>query len=700
MPVRELTKEEIMDIRPESVSGKQGVSNFERFTLKHMANDPEIAKQWLRGSRGYHVTQWGGGFNFATQPAFDSQGNPLDADPDKWDPTDPAGFDLNDFLIDLLPAVVMGAVTESARTGIGAIGAATGAGLTANPVGAGAGALIGQALGAGAAGMAEDVALQGVGMAIGVNKTIDPMQTLLVGGLSAALPMGIAGARTITKGARDAASARLASISKRMKLPQHMKTAKAELKEFLAEFAGFPELHALPAGQQLSRRADTLPFTLPSLSHAAGIARRLVGKVNSRRWPEETQLIDTLTTYGKGVDITDEIDNLIAISPNSVKETSRSAFELAKNNILSLAGAQKRSVMAPMGPISVGGRSGISFGKPQAIQFVPSSKTGARIIVSGEDALDIKRLFQNIGADAGLFDAKFLPKLGKTREKSAVDAFHSIREKMRGSLPVEQQAVFDLMNDRMERGIRAITRIEKGIARGTLNENQIRLGAQRETVNPEAFFKSMFDEPAQAREALKDFDELFDAQITEYFDQAIKNTPVEQLQAAGLIRPNGRMMQIAEDSRIGSSFGQDTLPGIRPPFTTVGQFRGTAVGGSLGGAIGGSLGALGGPAAALTGLGAGTFLGGVAGTAMASPRLLTAAAAKFQSGGAGKLARAAMNKLTQNAISTSPLIPASARTLAFALLQQMGKRIETFSGDSVVREDPKPMSAKEKELRR
>lgn len=673
MPVREMSKEEIMEMRPASVSSEQGVSNFERFTLKHMANDTEAAKKWLREERGYHVTQWGGGFNFAIQPAFDPEGNPIEADPDGWDPVDPAGLDLGDVLIDLLPAVALGAVTEFGRTA-GAL-VLGGAGSSAGPVGTTIGTIAGQALGAGATGLVEDVALQGAGVAVGVNETIDPVQTAVVTGLSAALPLGLGAARAISRPVRQAAGRRLKAISSRLNIPKHAKAAKAELKEFLAEFAGFPELHALPAGQQLSRRSETLEFTLPSLSHAAGIARRLVKKVQSRRWPEEVQLIETLKTHGKGIDITDEIDNLIAISPSSVKETSRSSFELAKNRILTLSGSS-----APLRSLD---------------PATGESIIGRRVIVSGEDALDIKRLFQSIGADAGIFDAKFLPKLGKTREKAAVEAFRSIRVKMLDSLPEGERAGFNLMNDRMERGLRSITRIEKGIARGTLNENQIRLGGQRETTNPESFFKSMFDEPAQAREALKDFDELFDAQITEYFDQAIKNTPVDQLNAAGLIRPDGRLMQIAEDARIGSTFGQDTKPSIRPPFTAVGQFRGTAIGAKTGGVIGGSLGALGGPQTALMGLGIGTTLGAIGGTALASPRLLTAATRRFRDRGAENLIRGTINKLTTNAMTMNA--PPILRSAAFSLLQQMGKRLLP-EDRPVAREDN--VSAKRKELSR
>ncbi len=708
MPIRDATKDDLLDMQP-VVSQTSGINAYERFNLEVLANDPEAAKLWLRG-RGYQVMQHGKGFNFAVRRSSE----------DPWQVTDPEGLDMGDILLGFLPNLALGAVTEIGRK-VGAAGLGIPA-LSGGPVASAAGGLIGQTIGAGGVGALEDVAVQGAGLLTGVNQEFDPFQTAVVGGVSAALPgafvLGGATTRTAARAVGGRAKAGLSAISKRLGLPAKAKAAKEELKEFMAGFAGFPDLFALPAGRQMARRAQTLPFELPSLKDGVDITRQLMEKVTGKQFKEDIALGELVAPLTK-IDITDEIGALVRASARKIPdEAKKSAFENARNEILGLAG------MSPTATFSgVGGRAkvlpsprDVVAGRQQletvlgrgrrtktGREFVTtriSSKTGRPedipVLVDGETALEIKRIFANVASDAGIFDQRFLTKLGKSAEKATARSADSIRGKIRGALVESDRAVFDQVNEAMELKLRTVTRLERSLGGGTVNPSRLAVGAQRDPVSPDAFFKSFFnDTNSTARRAVKEFDRVFEAEIEEFFETAIKNTPVEELMAAGLMPTSRRVAQIAEDARTGATFGESTLPNLRPPFTAVGQLRGTAIGASAGAIPGATIGlAVGGPAGAAVGGGVGAVLGGIGGTLAASPRLLTAGTRALQDRAPQAAVRRSLARLQQTFVARN--LPPAMRSEAFALFQQQAKQImEPLPGKPIVREDK---SAMRKEL--
>lgn len=622
---RPSSPEELAAAVPIQIAEEQGVTNWERLFYKVLNNNPEAAKTFFE-QQGYDVIEYGREFAVRKSPD------------EPFKPIDPEGIEWQDALIDIAPELAVGAVTEFGRFIGGVLGA--GVGAAGGPAGMFGGGLAGEMAGAGVTGAVEDLALQTLGIGVGINKEINPYQLGAVGAISAAMPLaGRMGGKALGKALRGS------------------EVAGEGGRNILARFAGFADEFNLPAGESLVRTARRGKAPAPSLKDAVDITTRIIDGVKGKKFPEVVQIERMFVSGGPAaprIDVTDEIDALVGLRPSeAVSDEAERLIKSTRRKILSLVNMDKSG---------------------KGIDLV----TGApnRVVVSPETALALKRLFGDISADAGLFKGTPVPKLKKGAEKRAMSAFATIREKLKQSLPENLRGDFDDLNKVSERKMKAIRGLERAL--GPASDAIQASIEQGQKVSPEVFFSSLFGKTSQTKlSAVREFDDVFQKDLMEIFESATRGTPAERMVREGLLEP--RLEEVGREAVAGTPFGGG-MPGIIPPLTAVGTARSTAavesvarpfMAGALGGFFGGPFGA-------------------AAGFATASPRALSFLTREAISANVGT--KKILEKLAH--VGVLDKLPPAMRSQAFALFQQGVKRLIP-EDRPVVREDK---SAKRKEL--
>lgn len=181
---RDLTDDEVGQLRPSKVLQEMGVSDFERFTLKNFALNPAQAHQFLAG-RGYDVMRLGDGLNFAVRKGVE----------DPWRVVDPNKGGIGEFFRD------MADLTSDVGAGIAfGFGTAAGGGLASLATGA-----------ATAAGI--EATRQGIGSALGIPDNLGVGEIGLHAGLGGAAGPVLHGAGVVASKAVGAITRKLPGVA-------------------------------------------------------------------------------------------------------------------------------------------------------------------------------------------------------------------------------------------------------------------------------------------------------------------------------------------------------------------------------------------------------------------------------------------------------------------------------------------------------
>jgi len=277
---RELTDEELPQLRPSKVLDEMGVSDFERFTLKNFATSPAQAQQFLVG-RGYEVMQMGDGLNFATRRSA--------AEP--WRVVDPNKGGMSEFFRDMIDH----ASDVGAAFAFGA-GVAAGGGVASLATGAATAALI-------------EGGRQVIGQNLGIPDNIDPLQIGVQGAIGGATGPVLSGIGKAVKGVGGAIAARA---------PGLVKTARQGVSFVAGRIAGVEEVAGLTIGQAFVMRAERMlhgKFTgLPTPIDVVDASRVLLREVGGKGGA-----LDALTVARNGLvkrskavmDVSGAVDDVI-----------------------------------------------------------------------------------------------------------------------------------------------------------------------------------------------------------------------------------------------------------------------------------------------------------------------------------------------------------------------------------------------------
>jgi len=217
---RELTGQEMGQLRPSKVLDEMGVDDFERFTLKNFATSPAQAQQFLIG-RGYEVMQMGEGLNFAVRKDA--------AEP--WKVVDPNKGGLGEFFRDMadLSSDVGSAIAFGA-------GVAAGGGVASIATGAATAALI-------------EGGRQVAGKVLGIPDNIDPLSVGLQAGLGGVSGPILSVAGKAVRGVGGAIAARA---------PGLVRTGRSASEFIAGRIAGVEEVAGLSIGDAFVMRAQRI----------------------------------------------------------------------------------------------------------------------------------------------------------------------------------------------------------------------------------------------------------------------------------------------------------------------------------------------------------------------------------------------------------------------------------------------------------